>query len=116
LAVELSGNHPMFDIALFRKPTFVGGSVAAFGLSASIFSMLLYLVLYLQDLLGFSALQTGVRLLTVSGGILVVSTIAGRLSSRVPVRLLIGPGLLVVGLSLLLMRGLNAQSGWTDLV
>ena len=116
VAVELSGDHPMFDLALFRKPTFVGGSIAAFGLSASIFSMLLYLVLYLQDVLGFSALQTGVRLLTVSGGILVVATIAGRLSSRVPVRLLIGPGLLIVGVALLLMRGLTVRSGWTDLV
>ena len=37
--------HPMFDLSLFRLPTFSGGSVAAFGLSASIFAMLLYLVL-----------------------------------------------------------------------
>jgi MFS family permease len=55
---------------LFRLPTFSGGSVAAFGLSASIFSMLLYLVLYLQDILGYSPLGTGVRLMVISGGIL----------------------------------------------
>ena len=69
----------MFDLALFRLPTFSGGAVAAFGLSASIFSMLLYLVLYLQDILGYSALGTGVRLMFMSGGILVTATIAGRL-------------------------------------
>jgi EmrB/QacA subfamily drug resistance transporter len=114
--VELRVAHPMFDLALFRLPTFSGGSVAAFGLSASIFSMLLYLVLYLQDILGYSALGTGLRLMVVSGGILVTATIAGRLSSRVPVRLLIGPGLILVGVGLLLMRGLDAASSWTHLI
>jgi EmrB/QacA subfamily drug resistance transporter len=108
--------HPMFDLTLFRLPTFSGGLVAAFGLSASIFAMLLYLVLYLQDILGYSALGAGVRLTVISGGILITATIAGRLSSRVPVRLLIGPGLLLVGVALLLMRGLSAASTWTHLI
>ncbi len=108
--------HPMFDLSLFRLPTFSGGAIAAFGLSASIFSMLLYLTLYLQDLLQYSALQTGLRLVIMSGGILVVATVAGRVSSHVPVRLLIGPGLLLVGVSLLLMRGLTATSPWTHLI
>ena len=85
--VELRIAQPMFDMKLFKLPTFSGGSVAAFGLSASIFSMLLYLVLYLQDILGYSPLATGVRLPLLSGGILVTSTVAGRLTSRVPVRL-----------------------------
>ena len=114
--VERRSTHPMFELRLFRLPTFSGGSVAAFGLSASIFSMLLYLVLYLQDILGYSALATGVRLMFLSGGILVTATVAGRLTSRVPVRLLIGPGLIMVGVGLLLMRGLNAGSSWTHLI
>ncbi len=116
ILVERRMAHPMFDLGLFRLPTFSGGSVAAFGLSASIFAMLLYLVLYLQDILGYSPLGTGVRLMVISGGILVTATIAGRLTSRVPVRLLIGPGLVAVGVSLLLMRGLDAASSWTHLI
>jgi EmrB/QacA subfamily drug resistance transporter len=114
--VERHRAHPMFDLSLFRLPTFSGGSVAAFGLSASIFSMLLYLVLYLQDILGYSPLATGVRLMFLSGAILVTATVAGRLSSHVPVRLLIGPGLIMVGIGLLIMRGLNAGSTWTHLI
>jgi EmrB/QacA subfamily drug resistance transporter len=116
VVVELRSTAPMFDLNLFRLPTFSGGSVAAFGLSASIFSMLLYLVLYIQDILGYSPLGTGVRLMVISGGILVTSTVAGRLTSRVPIRLLIGPGLLIVGIGLLLMRGLDAGSAWTHLI
>ena len=97
----------MFDLSLFRLPTFSGGSVAAFGLSASIFAMLLYLVLYMQDILGYTPLGTGLRLLVISGGILVTARSPGRLTSRVPIRLLIGPGLMLVGVGLLLMRGLT---------
>jgi MFS family permease len=116
VVAEWRMREPMFELALFRKPTFSGGSFAAFSLSASIFALLLYLVLYLQDVLGFSALGTGLRLLVISGGILATSTLAGRLSSRVPVRFLIGPGMLLVGVGLLLMRGLDAGSAWTHLI
>src|ERR1700733_3844692 len=114
--VERRSAHPMFDLKLLRLPTFSGGSVAAFELSASIFSMLLYLVLYFQDILRYSPLGAGLRLMVISGGILVTSTVAGRLTSRVPIRLLIGPGLLIVGIGLLLMRGLDAGSAWTHLI
>ena len=113
---ERLGKHPMFDLGLFTLPTFSGGLVAAFGLSASIFSMLLYLTLYLQDTLQFSPLATGLRLLIISGGILVVATLSGRFSAHVPVRWLIGPGLLIVSVGLFLMRGLDAGSHWTHLI
>ena len=41
---------------------------------------------------------------------------SGRLSVKVPVRALIGPGLALIGVGLLLMRGLNASSSWTHLI
>jgi EmrB/QacA subfamily drug resistance transporter len=114
--VESVVAEPMFDLALFRTPTFVGGLAAAFAMNASLFSMLLYLVIYLQDLLGYSALATGVRLFVTSGALLVAATVSGRLSERVPVRWLIGPGLVLVGVGLLLMAGLTGTSTWTHLV
>lgn len=108
--------HPMFDLALLRIQTFLGGSVAAFAMNGSLFAMLLYLTLYLQHGLGYSALQTGLRLLLMSGVIMVVATVAGRLSSHLSPRWLIGPGLLIVGLSLFLMHGVKADSSWTHLI
>ena len=108
--------HPLFDLSLFRTPTFSGGLIAAFTMNGSLFAMLLYMVLYLQDDLGYSALGTGVRLLIISGGTLVSAIIAGRLSSHMPVRWLIGPGLLLVGLGLLIMSGINGTSAWTHLI
>ena len=113
---ELRGRHPMFDLSLFGRPAFTGGCVAAFGLSASIFAMILYLVLYLQDILGYSALGTGLRLTVMSAGMLAAATISGRASARVPARLLIGAGLIAGGLALLWMRGLSAASSWTHLI
>jgi EmrB/QacA subfamily drug resistance transporter len=116
LILELVQAAPMFDLSLFRNPTFAGGSIVAFSLSAGMFALLLYLTLYLQDVLGFSALETGERLLFLSGGILLTSTLAGRLTTRVPIRLLIGPGLILVGVGLMLMRGLNPSSSWQHLI
>jgi EmrB/QacA subfamily drug resistance transporter len=113
---ERQSEHPMFDLGLFRIPTFSGGLAAAFAMNGSLFAMLLYIVLYLQNDLGYSALATGARLLVTSGGTLVAATIAGRLSSRMPVRWLIGPGLALVGVGLLLMSGINASTSWTHLI
>jgi predicted MFS family arabinose efflux permease len=113
---ETVQRQPMFDFRLFRVPTFVGGLIAAFGISASLFSLLLYLVLYLQNLLGYSAIEAGVRFLPLSLAMFVTAAIAGRLSARVPTRLLIGPGFFLVGAGLLLMRGLALDSDWTVLL
>ena len=78
MLAELRGRHPMFDLTLFRRPAFGGALVAAFGLSASIFAIILYLVLYLQDVLGYSALDTGLRMTVMSGGMFAAASIAGR--------------------------------------
>ena len=53
--------RPMLDIALFRKPTFSGASIAAFAVSASLFASFLYLALYLQNVLGYTPVRTGLR-------------------------------------------------------
>ncbi len=116
VVVELLQSAPMFDFSLLRKPTFVGGLAAAFAISAGLFALLTYLTLYLQNVLGYSAVQTGVRLLALTGAIFVTAGIAGRLSARVPTRLLIGPGFVLIGSGLLLMRGLTPASDWTHLL
>jgi Major Facilitator Superfamily len=116
VVVELRAQNPLFDLTLFRISTFRGGLIAAFAMNGSLYAMLLYLVLYLQDDLGYSALGTGLRLLVMSGVTLVTATIAGRLSTHMPIRWLIGPGLFLVGVGLLLMTGLNGASSWTHLI
>jgi EmrB/QacA subfamily drug resistance transporter len=116
VVVEARIEHPMFDLGLFRVPTFGGASIAAFTLSASLFSLFLYITLYIQNSLGYSPLHAGLRFLPLSLLSFFVAPLAGRLSARVPIRALIGTGMALVGLALILMRGLTASSGWTALL
>jgi len=113
---EVKQREPMLDLTLLRKPTFVGGLIAAFAISASLFSAFPYLVLYLQGLLGLSAIEVGVRFLVLSGPIFITAAIAGRLSDKVSPAYLIGPGFAFIGLALLLMGGIGVHDGFSHLV
>jgi EmrB/QacA subfamily drug resistance transporter len=116
VVIEAHRERPMFDLTLFRKPTFVGASVVAFALSGSIFAMFLYLTLFMQNILGYSPLEAGVRFLPTTVLSFFFAALSGNLTERVPVRFLMGIGLGLVGVGLLLMSGLDADSGWTALL
>jgi len=116
LVAELVQREPMLDLTLFKVPTFGGGLAAALAVNGSLFALLTYLILYFERPLGLSAAQTGVRFLPLTVAIFFASGIAGRLSERVPKRLLIAPGFALVGTGLLLMRGLEPGSTWTHLL
>jgi EmrB/QacA subfamily drug resistance transporter len=106
----------MIDLSLFGRPAFDGAQVTAFAISSSMFAMFLYLTLYMQNVLGLSPLQTGVRFLPLSVISFIAAPIAGRLSTRVPIRWLLGFGLGLVALSLWLMSGIKTTSDWTTLL
>jgi len=114
--IERARSDAMFDLSLLRNRTFGGASIVAFGLSATMFAMFLYMTLWIQGILGYSPLQAGLRFLPLTLVSFVAAPIAGRLSSRVPIRLLLGAGLALVALALLLMSGINANSRWTALL
>ncbi len=116
VAVEHLQSRPMLDLSLFRRPAFTGASIVAFAIASSYFAMFLYLTLYIQDVLGYSALQAGLRFLPVTLLSFAVAPVAGRLTVRVPVRLLLGTGLVLAGVGLLAMSGLDASSSWTALI
>jgi EmrB/QacA subfamily drug resistance transporter len=116
VAVEARSRHPMLDLTLFRKPAFNGVSAVAFGLSAGMFALFLYLTIYMQGVLGYSPLETGLRFLPLTVLSFVASPIAGKLSDRVPIRVLLGTGLAAVGLGLLLMHGLEPGSAVSELL
>ena len=111
-----STDSAMLDLSLFRKPAFAGVSVVALTLSASMFAMFLYLTLYLQDVLGYGPLAAGARFLPLTLLSFFVAPIAGKLSARIPVRVLLGVGLGLVGLALLLMHGVTVGDDWTTLL
>ncbi len=116
VAIEARRPHPMLDLTLFRKPAFNGVSAVAFGLSAGMFALFLYLTIYMQGVLGYSPLETGLRFLPLTVLSFVASPIAGKLSDRVPIRVLLGVGMTSVGIGLLLMHGLSVDSEIGDLL
>jgi EmrB/QacA subfamily drug resistance transporter len=115
-AVELRRSQPMLDLHLFRKPAFTGAQIVAFSLHASMFSMFLYIVLYMQNVLGYSPLETGVRFLPISVLSFLAAPLAGKLVERFPVRAFLGAGLFLVGAGLLLMSGIEPSDDWTTLL
>jgi EmrB/QacA subfamily drug resistance transporter len=114
--IERHGRHPMLELSLFRKPAFDGASVAAFVLSASMFSMFLYLTFYIQNQLGYSALQSGLRFLPTTMLSFLAAPISGKLAERFGVRWFVGGGLLLTGIGLLLLSGRDASDGWTAML
>jgi EmrB/QacA subfamily drug resistance transporter len=116
VVVELRQSQPMLDLSLFRRPAFSGASIVAFSLSGSFFAMFLYLTLYIQDVLGYTPLQAGLRFLPSTLLSFIVAPIAGKLSVRMPVRLLLGSGLVLIGVGLLTMTTIDAASSWTALI
>ncbi|MFL5823588.1 MAG: MFS transporter [Solirubrobacteraceae bacterium] len=113
---QMVQEHPMFDLQLFRKPTFTGAAVTAFTIAASLFASFLYISLYLQTLLGYSPLQTGIRFLPLTIVSFFGAMAAGQLANRAPARLLLFVGLALSGIGMLLWRGLTPSSDWTALL
>jgi predicted MFS family arabinose efflux permease len=103
----------MLDLGLLRVPTFNGGLIAAAAISASIFSLLTYLTIFIQNILGYSAIQSGLRFLPFTGVIFFTAAIAGRLTNKVQIRYLIGSGFVLLTIGMVLMRGLTPTEGWT---
>lgn len=116
VGIEQRAAHAMFDLSLFRKPAFCGVSFATFTIGAGMFAMFLYITLYLQDLLGFSALGGGVRMLPMTTLVFVVPAATRRLASRIPARVMLGGGMALTAAGLLLMHGLSTTSRWTALL
>lgn len=116
VARQATAREPMLDLALFRSLPFTGVVVAAFAMAVTLVGSTPYLSLYVQNTLGFGALEAGLRFLPLTVTAFVAAPVAARLGRRVPPWLLISGSLAVTGAGFLLMTGLDADSRWTALV
>jgi EmrB/QacA subfamily drug resistance transporter len=112
VAIEARVAQPMLPLRFFRNGSFTGAQVAAFGISASLFAMWFYMTLYLQQILGLSAIEAG---LVYVPGTLLNFFVAGSMASvgqKVSPRALITVGLALVGAGLALLTIVGADSSW----
>ena len=116
LVAERRSADPMLPLHLFRIPAFTGTALVAFAQSIALYPLLLFLAIYFQGTLGLSATGTGLRMLPLTVVLFVVAPISGRLTSRLPLRIPLATGLLLIGTSLLLMRAVSTDSEWTALL
>jgi MFS family permease len=114
--IERRVSEPMLPLELFKRPSFTGVQLAAFAVSASMFALFLYITLYLQNYLGLSPFQAGLRYLPITVVSFFAAPISGALLSRVPARLLMSGALALAGIGLLLMSGIEPGDTWTTLL
>ncbi|MBV9603651.1 MAG: MFS transporter [Solirubrobacterales bacterium] len=110
--VERRVAAPMVNFAFFRTRTYVGANVVAFLISFAMFAQFFFLTLYLQNVLHYSPLETGVRFLPSTVLIIITAPLAGRLADRVGSRPLMTAGLLIVAASLVIESRLTPHSGY----
>jgi MFS family permease len=101
VAWELRHSEPLMRFGILRTRTVSGANVAGFILGTALFSMFLMLTLYMQQVLGYSAMKTGVAYLAVAGTAILWSAVAGQLVTRVGVKpvLVVGMAMLTTGLA-----------------
>ena len=113
IAVEARVKEPMLPLGLFRIRAFTGAQVAAFAISASFFAVFIYTTLYLQQILGLSAIEAGLVYLPGTLIMLVVSGATANLVEKVGAGRMIAGGLLIVGIGQALLTIAAVDSSWT---
>jgi len=116
VAIELRVPVPMVEFHFFSDRNFVGAVVVALIVSFAMLGVFFFLALYMQNILGYSALEAGVRFLPSTLMIVTVAPIAGRLSDRIGPRWLIAGGLVIVAASLFSFSGIAVDSSYLDLL
>jgi EmrB/QacA subfamily drug resistance transporter len=96
IVIELRSHSPLVPLGIFKRRTLAGANIVGFGLGTTVFGMFFMLSLYMQEVLGYSALQTGVGYLAVALTAVVASGVSQALVTRAGVK-----PVLAVGLALL---------------
>jgi EmrB/QacA subfamily drug resistance transporter len=113
IAVEARVKEPMLPLGLFRIRAFTGAQVGAFAISASFFAVFLYTTIYLQQILGLSAIEAGLVYLPATMIMLVVSGATANLVEKIGARTMVAGGLLLVGIGQALLTVAAVDSSWT---
>jgi EmrB/QacA subfamily drug resistance transporter len=114
--LELRQRVPMLDLTLFRNGTFAGANVVILMVGLAMFGVFFFVSLYMQNILGFSAVQAGAAFLPMTVLIILVAPIAGKLSDRIGSRWLMTGGMTLLGIQLLYYSTLGVNANFWDLL
>jgi EmrB/QacA subfamily drug resistance transporter len=116
ISLERRQRAPMLDLSLFRSGTYAGANVAMLLVALAMFGVFFFVSLYMQNVLGYSAVQAGAAFLPMTILVIVVAPIAGKASDRVGSRWLMVAGMLLLGVQLLYFSQLGADAGYWNLL
>jgi EmrB/QacA subfamily drug resistance transporter len=114
--IERRSAAPIVNFDFFRSRSFLGANIVAFAISFGMFAVFFFLALYMQNILGYSPLETGVRFLPSTLVIMVAGPLAGRLSDRIGPRTPLVIGLLFVTVSLAWQSRIEVDTSYAFLV
>jgi EmrB/QacA subfamily drug resistance transporter len=109
LVIESRSHSPLVPLGFFKRRTLAGANLIGFGLGTTIFGMFFLLSLYMQIVLGFSALQTGVGYLAVALTAVAASGAAQALVTRLGVKPVLAAGLTMLGVGLILFTQVSVD-------
>jgi predicted MFS family arabinose efflux permease len=112
VAVERRSDDPLMSFSIFRIKTVAGANAAGFILSTATMAMFLMLTLYMQQVLGFSPMQTGVAYLAVAVSVIVWSAVASTLVTKVGVKPVLVTGMAIVTVGLLYFTQVSADGSY----
>jgi MFS family permease len=106
----------MVEFALFKTRQFIGSNLVAFIITFAMMGTFFFMALYMQDILGFSPLEAGIRFLPTTMVIAVTAPLAGRLSDRFGPVWPMSAGLATLSTSMLMFSGVDPATTYSDLV
>ena len=116
IAMERRRRAPMLDLTLFRSGTYVGANVAMLLVALAMFGVFFFVSLYMQNVLGYSAVQTGAAFLPMTVVIILCAPVAGKLSDRHGSRWLMATGMVLLGVQLLYLSQLGRDATFWNLL
>jgi EmrB/QacA subfamily drug resistance transporter len=116
VAVELKTRVPMVELALFRSRQSIGSNIVAFIITFAMMGSFFFMALYMQDILGYGALEAGIRFLPTTMVIAVIAPIAGRLSDRFGPVWPMSVGLAVLSVSMYMFSAIDIETTYSGLL
>ena len=116
LAVESSILHPLLDLKLFLYRNFSISMVLALFRAVGLFGGVFLLPIFLENLVGYTTIQTGLWMMPTAVTVGLMMPIAGKMADRYSPSWLVSTGTLITGLSLIAYGRLDPLSGWMTII
>ncbi len=110
--IERRVKAPMIDFAFFRSRTSLGANLVGFLVTFAMFAQFFFVTLYMQNVLNYSPLQTGLRFLPSTVVIIFMGPLAGRLTDKVGARPLMTIGLIIVAAAIGIQSRITVHSSY----